>query len=129
MSEATYLIAIAFIEQEGKRFMPLGGKSLGKTLGFDEAPGPKGEEIALELLLRLFQRTEHSNFRRDAGDQSLVIVEMTIENMQENLPSLKSNWVDSGDTEKFFSCLCEISKSIWNVSFVKYQGILFRKFE
>ena len=126
MDEFPYLIAIALIEQEGKRSMPFGGKSLKKftALGSDN-PGARGESIALELLLRLMQRTEEGSLRRAAGDRSLLLVEMPMTAMQEKLPSIKAEWLDNGDTERFLSQLKELSQGLWRLSFVKYQGLSF----
>ena len=52
MADAPYLIALALLEQNGERAMPLQGKSLREPLPADGDPGEVGQQQALELLLR-----------------------------------------------------------------------------
>ena len=127
MYEFPYLIAIALIEEEGKRAMPLGGRSLKKNLSQAQDPDEIAETIALELLLRLIQRTDRSSFCRAAGDQSFLLVEIPMEAMQNDLPPLKANWLETGDSDQFFSKLKALSLRIWSLSFVKYQGVSFAR--
>tara|TARA_Y100001968_G_scaffold169355_1_gene155083 strand:- start:920 stop:1318 length:399 start_codon:yes stop_codon:yes gene_type:complete len=129
MAEFPYLIAIGLIEQDGKRAMPLGGKSLPNSIDIEEAPDDKAKPIALELLLRVLQRTEQGPLKRIAGDKSLLIVEMPIEAMQSKLSLLKANWLRNGNTDKFISEMNEISCSIWFVNFVRYEGVKFLRYE
>ena len=57
MASQDYLIAIALIEQNNVRAMPLGGRNKGKL---DEEDNLKNlaHEVILNLLLRVFQRTD-----------------------------------------------------------------------
>ena len=129
MSDHPYLIAIALIEQNGKRLMPLGGKSLKKFLEDDDPPGEKANEIVLELLLRLIQRTEDFSLKRLAHDESILIVQMPMEEMQKKLPSFKSKWLSTGDTHSFISELNKCSKGVWRINFVRYEGLIYTKCE
>ena len=55
MASQDYLIAIALIEQNLVRAMPLGGKEVKDNLDDQENFKKLGEEVALNLLLRVFQ--------------------------------------------------------------------------
>jgi hypothetical protein len=67
MAEAPYLVALALLEQEGKRALPLNGKSLAVAAAEAPDPGDDGRTLVLELLLRLWQRSEEGALRRAAG--------------------------------------------------------------
>ena len=54
MAESPYLVALALAEQEGRRILPLTGKSRPAAL-LPADPGEEGRTLALELLLRLWQ--------------------------------------------------------------------------
>jgi len=99
MADVPYLVALALLEQEGKRALPLNGKSCsapstaeGAAEGAAEAqdPGDDGRTLVLELLLRVWQRSEEGALRRAAGDSSLLLVELPLEALQESLPKLKA---------------------------------------
>ena len=98
MADAPYLIALALLEQNGERAMPLQGKSLRELLPADGDPGEVGRQQALELLVRVWQRSDQGALSRAAGDQSLLVVAVPIEALQEDLPALKAQWLNSGDT-------------------------------
>ena len=53
MAEAPYLVALALLEQEGKRALPLNGKSLAVAAAEAAEPGDDGRTLMLELLLRI----------------------------------------------------------------------------
>jgi len=53
IADAPSLIALALLEQQGERAMPLQGKSLREPLPADGAPGAVGHQQALELLMRV----------------------------------------------------------------------------
>jgi len=53
MADAPYLIALALLEQDGRRAMPLQGKSLREPIAADADPGAVGNQQVLELLLRI----------------------------------------------------------------------------
>ena len=77
MKEHPYLIALALIEGQGNRAMPLGGKSLKETSKLNYEPGDLGEKLSLQLLLRVLQRSEDSYLRRAAGDKSLLLIQIS----------------------------------------------------
>ena len=52
MADAPYLVALALVELDGKRALPLTGKSQREASGGE--PGEAGRTLALELLLRLW---------------------------------------------------------------------------
>ena len=127
MSSFPYLIAFALVEKDGKRSMPLGGKSISQPIDMTNDPGDKGKEIALELLLRVFQTSEEYPIQKVAGEMSLLIAQMPMELMQERLPLLKTAWVNSGDTKKFLKRMDALSNGIWRMNFKRYEGIQFTK--
>ena len=125
MTEFPYLICIALIDQEGTRLMPLGGKSLKEPI--DESKGPEaiGKEIALEVLLRVLGKSESCFLRQAAGKESFLLIEISIEDMQEKLPIMKADWIQTGDTEKLFSKLNKVCRNVWRLTFEKHKGIDF----
>ncbi len=129
MSEFPYLVAIGLIEQEGRRSMPLGGKSLRQPIHKGEIPKDIGETIAFELLVRIMQRSEKKPLRCVAEEKSLLLTAIPIEIMQKQLPSLKSEWIALGDTYKFISKLNQLSIGIWSIKFIKYEGVNFSKIQ
>ena len=127
MSQSTYLIALALIEQSGKRAMPLGGKSVKHELKSNIQPNDIGQTLVTELLIRIFQKSEVDNIKRAAGHHSLLLVQIDMEIMQSNLPIIKSEWIHSGDTEQFIAKLVQLSENVWHLRFTKYEGIQFLK--
>ena len=123
MSHLPYLIAIALIQQKEKRFMPIGGKSLKKRIPNGMRPNEEGERISLELLLRVLERSDESELKRANGNKSIFLLEMPIELIQEALPKLKNEWVNSGDTELLISRLIGICNMVWSINFKKGTGI------
>ena len=122
MANQDYLIAIALIEQNEERAMPLGGKEIKDNLEGDNLNN-LGDEVILNLLLRVFQRSDEGYLRRVSSDKSLLLVHMHPKRMQKELPFIKSEWIRDGDTNQFLKYLGNLSKEIWTVSFVKYKGI------
>ncbi len=124
-----YLIAFALIEQNGLRAMPLGGKSIKQKI---DDPSTEQNDVAgslaKELLLRVFQRSEDGPIKRAASDQSLLLVQISMEAMYSKIPLLKSKWIESGDTEAFFKHLEDISCDIWKLTFSREEGIQFLNF-
>ncbi|MEB3173019.1 MAG: hypothetical protein VKL97_04070 [Cyanobacteriota bacterium] len=116
MADAPYLIAIALIEQNGRRQMPLQGKSLRTALGEHDDPGEVGRQQALELLLRLWQRSDEGSLKRAAGSRSLLLAQVPIETLQEQLPQLKADWLNGGDTETLLQELRALSSGLWCLS-------------
>ncbi len=126
MSSYPYMIALALIEQNGKRAIPLGGKSLKEPINETDEPGEIGECIAKELLLRILQRSENGPLRRSAGDLSLILIQIPMTNMQDQIPLIKSQWINSGNTEIFLEQLKEICERVWSLTFNKYTGTQYR---
>ena len=124
MANQDYLIAIALIEQNNERAMPLGGKEIKENLEGDNFI-KLGEEVTLNLLLRLFQRSDEGYLKRVSSDKGLLLVHMHPKRMQKELPFIKSEWIRDGDTDQFLKYLGNLSKEIWTVSFIKYKGIDF----
>lgn len=60
MADAPYLVALALVEFRGRRALPLTGRSQPSMAGEVVDPGDTGRGLALELLLRLFQRSERA---------------------------------------------------------------------
>ena len=98
MAETPYLVALALVELNGKRSLPIAGRSQGEAAAHHADPGQEGLALALELLLRLWQRSDEGPLQRAAGDTSLLLVEIPLAEMSETLPSLKARWLSDGDT-------------------------------
>ena len=84
-----------------------------------------GEEVILNLLLRVFQRSDEGALKRASEDKGLLLVHMHPKRMQKELPFIKSEWIRDGDTKQFLKYLGNLSKEVWTASFVKYKGIEF----
>ena len=125
MASQDYLIAIALIEQNALRAMPLGGKEIKNSLEENDNFKKLGEEVILNLLLRVFQRSDEGALRRVSEDSGLLLVHMHPKRMQKELPFVKSEWIRDGDTNQFLKYLGNLSKEIWTASFVKYKGVEF----
>ena len=103
--------------------MPLGGKEIKENLDEIENFNKLGEEVILNLLLRLFQRSDEGALKRVSGEKGLLLVHMHPKRMQKELPFIKSEWIRDGDTNQFLKYLGNLSKQVWTASFVKYKGI------
>ena len=125
MASQDYLIAIALIEQNGERAMPLGGKEIKKNLDDKDNFNILGEEVILNLLLRVFQRSDEGELKRASEDKGLLLVHMHPKRMQKELPFIKSEWIRDGDTNQFLKYLGNLSKEIWTAAFIKYKGVEF----
>ena len=125
MASQDYLIAIALIEQNNERAMPLGGKEVKINLEDKENFKTLGEDVVLNLLLRLFQRSDEGSIKRLSGDKGLLLVHVHPKRMQKELPFIKAEWIRDGDTNQFLQYLGNLSKEIWTASFIKYQGVEF----
>jgi len=64
MASQDYLIAIALIEQNLVRAMPLGGKEIKDNLEEAENFKKLGEDVILNLLMRVFQRSDEGALKR-----------------------------------------------------------------
>ena len=125
MASQDYLIAIALIEQNNERAMPLGGKEVKLDIDIKENFKKLSEDVTLNLLLRLFQRSDDGPMKRISGEKGLLLVHMHPKRMQKELPFIKAEWIRDGDTNQFIQYLSNLSKQIWTASFVKYQGVEF----
>ncbi len=125
MADLPYLVALALVDQEGRRALPLNGKSLAAAAADREDPGDDGRSLALELLLRLWQRSEEGALRRAAADASLLLVELPQELMQERLPVLKAAWLAGGDTQAFLKGLGSLALRGWAVTITRYEPVRF----
>lgn len=115
MADAPYLIALALLEQNGERAMPLQGKSLREPLSDDGEPGEVGRQQALELLFRVWQRSDQGSLRRAAGELSFLLVAVPIEALQEDLPAMKARWLNSGDTDALIGELRGLASGVWSL--------------
>lgn len=125
MADAPYLVALALVEFAGKRALPLTGKSQPAETADATDPGDDGRTLALELLLRLWQRSEEGPLKRAAGEPSLLLVELPLDVMSEQLPLLKANWVSGGDTEAFLGSLQGLAIRAWRITIAKYEPVSF----
>mgnify|MGYP001235430177 CR=1 FL=1 len=125
MGEQNYLIAIALAEQNNKRLMPLGGKTISGVFTEKKPPSKEAEKILLDLLLRLFRRTNEGNLKISNNETGLLLVEISFENMQNNLPIIKSDWINTGNTDSLIDKLKSISSNLWSIKYKKHEGIIF----
>lgn len=125
MVDAPYLIALALVEIDGRRALPLNGRSLPAAQAEAADPGELGRNLALELLLRLWERSEEGGMRRVAGSQSLLLLQMPLELMSERIPQLKATWLSGGDTEALLSGLQQISSRGWRLEVARGEPIRF----
>jgi hypothetical protein len=125
MTDAPYLVALALLEQNGQRALPLNGRSLSPAAAVAPDPGEVGRSLALELLLRLWQRSEEGALRRAAGEASLLLVELPLELLQEQLPALKARWIGGGATAEFHAALAALAIRGWRVSIARYEPVHF----
>jgi hypothetical protein len=120
------LVALALVEFDGKRALPLTGKTQSAAAN-DPAqdPGDDGCTLALELLLRLWQRSDGGPLKRAAGDSSLLLIEIPLDVMSEQLPLLKASWLASGDTAAFETSLQALVIRGWRMGIAKYEPVSF----
>ena len=126
MQEQKYLIAIALAEQNNKRLMPLGGKTFSGDDALSQANKEKAEKIILDLLLRLFKRSNEGNLKISNNETGLLLAEISFESMQKNLPIIKSKWINDGETDNLIENLKSISSNLWSVQYKKHDGIIFK---
>lgn len=125
MEEQKYVIAIALAEQNNKRLMPLGGKNCAEVDISSQTSKKEVEKIILDLLLRLFQRTTEGSLKISNDKTGLLLAEISFENMHKNIPAIKSNWINNGDTDTLIEKLKSICSKLWSVKFKKHEGIMF----
>ena len=127
MADAPYLIALALLEQGEGRALPLQGKSLREPLAPGADPGAVGHQLALDLLMRVWQRSDQGPLRRVAADQSLLLITVPIEALQEQLPALKAAWLNSGDTAALLQGLRQIASGVWQLAQEPRQPITYQR--
>ncbi len=125
MAKHPYLIALALIEQEGKRALPIGGKSLKTALAKAANPEREGAPLIQDLLLRIFQKSDAASLNRAYGEKSLLLIQISMYSMQEKIPLLKAEWINNGNSEKLISELQTICEGVWTVTFTKGSGTNF----
>ena len=126
MEEQKYLIAIALAEQNNKRLMPLGGKTIAAVNSSNNALKKQSEKIILDLLVRLFKRTNEGNLRISNDETGILVAEISFIDMQNNIPIIKSNWIKNGDTDTLINKLISTCSNLWSVDYKKHEGILFK---
>ncbi|MFN9621645.1 MAG: hypothetical protein ACK587_02240 [Cyanobacteriota bacterium] len=116
MADSPYLVALALVEQEGKRLLPLTGKSCA-------APDPQseGRALALDLLLRRWQRSDEGSLRRAAGEDSLLLLELPLEVLTDQIPRLKAAWLAGGDTASLLRDLRGLARRGWRLAIAKRE--------
>ena len=125
MEEQKYLIAIALVEQNNKRLMPLGGRTFSGVNTLSQSSKKEVEKIILDLLLRVFQRTTEGSLKISNDETGLLLAEISFESMHNNIPAIKSDWINSGDTDTLIEKLKSICSNLWSVKFQKHEGIIF----
>lgn len=125
MADAPYLLALALVEFGGKRALPLTGKSQSAAAADAVDPGDDGRTLALELLLRLWQRSDEGALQRAAGESSLLLMELPMEVMSEQLPLLKANWIAGGETASLLTSLQGLAIRSWRITIAKYEPVSF----
>jgi len=125
MADAPYLIALALVTFGDRRALPLNGKSQGAAATQASDPGEAGYSLALELLLRVWQRSEEGAMQRAAGDASLLLLEIPLEAMTEQLPRIKADWIAGGETAALLSGLDALATRGWKISIAKYEPVSF----
>ena len=127
MEEQKYLIAIAIAEQNNKRIMPIGGKTFVSNDSVSQVPIKEAEKILLDILLRLFKRTTEGKLKVSNIETGLLLAEIIFENMQRDLPIIKSNWINTGDTDTLIEELNSICSNLWSIQYKKHEGMIFNK--
>ena len=126
MEEQKYVIAIALAEQNNKRLMPLGGKTFSGVDTLSQSSKKEVEKIILDLLLRIFQRTTEGSLKISNDETGLLLAEISFESMHKNIPVIKSNWINTGDTDTLMERLQSICSNLWSIQYKKHEGIIFK---
>ena len=124
MADTPYLIAMALFDQQGRRALPLAGRSQAEVAPIGEAPQLLGHALALDLLLRVWQRSDEGSLQRAAGLYSLLLVELPMERLPEDLPAIKATWLKTGDTEAFKVALQAMSSRGWTMAVEKFKPVV-----
>ena len=124
MADTPYLIAMALFDQQGRRALPLAGRSQAEVAPIGEAPQLLGHALALDLLLRVWQRSDEGSLQRAAGLYSLLLVELPMERLPEDLPAIKAAWLKTGDKEAFKVALQAMSSRGWTIAVEKFKPVV-----
>ena len=124
MADTPYLIAMALFDQQGRRALPEAGRSQAEVAPIGEAPQLLGHALALDLLLRVWQRSDEGSLQRAAGLYSLLLVELPMERLPEDLPAIKAAWLKTGDTEAFKVALQAMSSRGWTIAVEKFKPVV-----
>ena len=124
MADTPYLIAMALFDQQGRRALPLAGRSQAEVAPIGEAPQLLGHALVLDLLLRVWQRSDEGSLQRAAGLYSLLLVELPMERLPEDLPAIKAAWLKTGDTEAFKVALQAMSSRGWTMAVEKFKPVV-----
>lgn len=118
MADIPYLVALALVEQEGTRLLPLSGKSCA-------APDPEsdGRTLALEVLLRLWQRSDAGSLQRAAGEDSLLLLELPLEVLSDQVPRLKADWLAGGETASLLRDLRSLASRGWRLAIAPREPV------
>ncbi len=125
MDAQKYLIAIALAEQSNQRIMPIGGKTIPMGVSEKTFPQKESEKIILDLLLRLFKRSSEGELKITEKDKGLFLAEISIDDMQKNIPIIKANWINNGNTNELLVRLSSICSQLWSINYKKYEGMVF----
>ncbi len=125
MVDQKYLIAIALAEQNNQRIMPIGGKTIPIGISGKTFPQNESEKIILDLLLRLFKRSSEGGLKIPEKDTGLFVAEISIDDMQKNIPIIKANWINNGNTNQLLIRLTSICSQLWSINYKKYEGMVF----
>jgi hypothetical protein len=125
MADAPYLVALALVGMAGRRALPLTGKSQTKAAADAVDPGDDGRTLALELLLRLWQRSDEGPLQRASGEASLLLLELPLQAMSEQLPLLKAKWIAGGETAALLSGLEGLAIRAWRITIANYEPVRF----
>ena len=75
----------------------------------------------------MFQKTDSGPIQRAYGKGSLLLIQIEMDSMQENIPNLKSEWINTGNSKQLIDKLDNICKGVWSVTFAKEEGLQFSK--
>ncbi|QEY31559.1 hypothetical protein EVJ50_04115 [Synechococcus sp. RSCCF101] len=129
MTDRPYLVALALVGQGERRAMPLAGQSQAPLSEEAKAtsestmaePPEAARTLALELLLRIWQRSDDGPLQRTSGNDSLLILEVPMERLPEDLPALKAKWIRSGETAALLEGLRRICPRGWTLTIAKRE--------
>ena len=125
MEDSTYLIALGLYLQAGKRFMPINGKSISKDKIDESFLIDISKSICLELFTRIWNKSDENPLQRIKLEEGIFVIQIPMDLMNDKLPLIKSEWINSGDNNKLITQLKTISKSLSILKWERYKGIEF----